>query len=41
LPGRSYLALLADAGFSGAKILEPTGFTTSKYTAAHLIAARR
>jgi len=39
LPGRSYLAKLEAAGFVDAEVIGPTGYTTSRYTAAHHIAA--
>lgn len=41
MPGKAYLALLEECGFREAKVLGPTGVTTSKYTAAFHITARR
>jgi hypothetical protein len=41
LPGGSYLAKLAAAGFRDAEVVAPTGVETSRFTAAHLIRARR
>jgi hypothetical protein len=41
LPGGSYLALLEDSGFIAPEILGPTGYTTSRFTAAYYLRAVR
>ena len=41
LPGRSYLAKLAQAGFEDAAVHGTTGYVTSKYTEGHTLVARK
>jgi hypothetical protein len=39
LPGRSYLEKLKAGGFHGAEIRGPTGYVTSRFTAAYYVTA--
>jgi len=41
MTGRSYLAMLGEAGLRRAEVREATGYRTSRYTEAHHIVARK